>query len=1114
MQTRRLKGILVAIGALLLGAVGTTASGQGTTTGAISGLITDSAGNPAASARIEVANPATGFVVRGLTRDNGRYFIQSLEVGGPYTVSARRIGYEPVTRGNVIVSLGQTTNVDIALATQAVQLAGVQVLATAEFSSSKTGVGTTVTDSLIRKIPTLNRDVLDLVKLSPHVATQTSGGPSAAGGYNRFNNFTIDGANQNDRFGLGSSGGTPGGGMNGRVISIDAVKEFQVLLTPADVRYGNFAGMLVNAVTKGGTNGLHGGAVYAFRDPELGAAERFLRQGQLKVKQYGFHLGGPIIRDRLHFFIAPEWQSRTQPSTGPYLGKEPPEPGQFDQATIDRVAAAMSPFFPVGEAGLVRLDNPLTNLSGRLDWRISPNHRLVLRQLYNKAIQDNFSRNAFSFSTTAGVQNSGFRLSSNSFVFEDKNSSSALQLFSYFANGAANEFLLGYNTIKDERIVPQPAPEISVQATSLQASSTAAITFGTEQFSPGNLLKQKILEIGNNYTRPMGTHTVTLGGRYERTGIFNNFCQRCYGVWAFSSIAALEAKTPLNYSLGFVNGGPLAADFHVAQYSLYAQDVWNLTGNLALTYGLRADVPQFQDTPAQNAKIADAFVAKGLPAVNTSGKPDTHVLLSPRLGFNWSPGGNRGNQVRGTIGLFTGSAPLIMIGNSYANTGLGLVTLNCSGTGVPTFTTDVNALPTSCAGQPAPASGQAGTAGINVTDPNFKYPQNLTASLGFDRELPAGLIFTLEGLYRKSVNGVLVRDLNLIGPRCAPGTTRTTDGTCPDGAYYRDPNGRVLYADTITATGAVTNNNQRVITSIGSPAVTFNEGVIYVTNQSRDFSYSISPQLRREFSSALNLRVGYTYMVSKDLQSLTSDRAISNWRNAMQYTGLETDLPLRTSAFERRHRFSSSGTYTFPWQSTDFSFYYSGSAGFPIVYTANGDLNGDGFNGNDPIYIPKDLAEATNMFVVSGTVTAADQAAAFDRLISSNRCLQEQRGTIMEADSCRTPWSNRVDLSFRQTLPEIGGQRLTGQLDIFNFMNLVGRWVGERQWGQTQTPTLSAGFPQQQVLTYRGPKAGPLNTATPTFNMNATIMRDGPFISRQTVAGNFYQMQLTMRYSF
>jgi hypothetical protein len=1104
----------LASAALLTSAVASSGAAQGTTTGAIGGLITDASGNPTGSARVEITNPKTGFLVRGTTRDNGRYFVQALEVGGPYTVTATRIGFEPITRNNVYVSLGETTPVDFQLASRAVELSGVQVVATAEFSSSKTGVGTRVGDSTIRRLPTLNRDVMDLVKLSPHVATQTSGGPSAAGGYNRFNNFTLDGANQNDKFGLGSSGGTPGGGMNGRVISIDAVKEFQILLTPADVRYGNFAGMLVNAVTKSGTNDFHGGAIYAFRNPDLGANEPFLKNGDLRIKQYGFNLGGPIIKDRLHFFIAPEWQSRTAPASGPYVGKTPAEPGQMDPANITRIANAIGPAFDVGSGDIIKNGNPLKNLSGRLDFRISPSHRLVLRQLYNTADQDNFSRNANTFNSNTTSQNSGFRLSSNSFLFQDKNSSTAAQLFSYFGGGASNEFLIGYNTIKDERFVPVEVPEISVQAPNLQGTTNGVITFGTEQFSPGNLLKQKILELSDNYTRPFGPHTVTVGGRYERTSIYNNFCQGCFGVWKFSSLADLEAKKPLNYVLGFSSGGPIAADYRAGQASLYAQDIWNIGSNLTITYGLRADRPNFLDTPVQNDKIAAAFVAKGLPAVNTSSKPKAQVLWSPRLGFNWDPSGSHRNQLRGTIGVFTGAPPLIMIGNAYANTGLGLVRLECSGTAVPAFTTDINNLPKSCLGQATPAPGQAGTLGVNVTDPNFKYPQNFTTSLGFDREIFGGMIFTLEGLYRKAINGVLVRDLNLIGARCAPGVTRTTDGICPNDAYYRDRNGRILYADTISATGAVTNNNQRVITSIGTPAVTFSEGVIYLTNQSRDYSYTISPQVRKAFGESFNLAAGYTYMISKDLQSLTSDRAISNWRNGSQYAGLEKDLPLSTSAFERRHRFFGNGSYTLPWKTTDFSFYYNGTAGFPIVYTANGDLNGDGFNGNDPIYVPKNLAEAQAMFVVNGTTTVADQATAFDNFITNNKCLQDQRGKIMERDSCRTPWSNRIDLSLRQTLPELRGQRLTAQLDIFNFMNLLGRYMGERTWGQTQVPILSSGFPQQQILTYRGPTAGPLNTSQPTFQFNANTMQNGAFRASQVAAGNFYQMQLTLRYSF
>jgi len=1110
MRIHRWISVLAAVAMLPAGAVLSHAGAQGITTGAIGGVVTDTAGAPLSDVQIQVRNLATGYLIGSVTRENGRYLVPSLEAGGPYTVTARRIGLAAQTKENVFVSLTQTTRVDFQMAVQATQLSGVQIVATtAEFSSTRTGVSTTVRDSMIARIPTLNRDFTDLVKLSPHVSTPVSGqGPSAAGAYNRFNNYTIDGANQNDRFSLGSSGGVPGGAVGGRLISVDAVKEFQVLLTPADVRYGNFAGMLVNAVTKSGTNTLSGGATYAYRNPQMAADRPFLRNSDFKVQQYGFYLGGPIIKDRLHFFIAPEWQSRSQPAIGPFEGGPTAEAGNISPDTLRRIANAVNPLFPIGSTGLVRTGNPLTNLSGRLDWQVNDRNRLVFRQLINRAKQDNFSRNNRTFNGSVGNQNSGFRLTSNMYTTQDDNNSSVVQLFSQLGRGASNEFLVGYNTIKDERLIPVISPEVSVQVTNLQGSTNSVVTFGTEEFSPGNLLKQDIIEASNNFNMPIGAHTLTLGGRYEHTHIFNNFAQRLYGVYAFSNITALEARTPLNYSLGYSNGGPIEADFNVGQYSVYAQDRWNVSNKLTVTYGVRADVPQYLDTPVQNDRIAAAFTAAGLPALNTSAKPKTRVYWSPRLGFNWDPTGDNKNQVRGTIGVFTGPTPQILIGNAYANTGLGLVTLNCTGAATPDFVTDVNALPRSCRGQAAPAPGQAGTAGINVTDPDFKNPQNFTTSLGFDRQLPYDFIFTFEGLYRKAINGILVRDLNLRGPKLVGGEP------------YRDRNGRILYADTIVGT-TVTNSNQRVITSIGTPPVSFTEGVIQVTNQSKDYSYSLSAQLRRSFGQALDVSAGYTYMRSYDLQSLTSDRAISNWRNGAQFAGLETDLPLTPSVFDRPHRITASGTYTFPWKNapTDFSFFYSGFTGMPLVYTANGDLNGDGFNGNDPIYIPKNATDPNEIrFVDSGTganlVPAATQAQAFEQFISDNECLNDQRGKIMERNTCRAPWSNRIDFSLRQSIPEIAGQRLTAQLDIFNFGNFVGRVIGKPQWGQTQNPVLSPTFPQQQALTLRGRTAGPLNQSYPTFNFNENLRKTGAFQRQQTLASNFFQMQLTLKYSF
>jgi outer membrane receptor protein involved in Fe transport len=1087
------------------------AAAQGVTTGAIAGLITDSTGNPVGQVQIQIVHRQTGYTASGLSRDNGRYLVPSLEAGGPYTVTARRIGFSPQSRENVFVSLSQSTPVDFRLTQQPATLAGVTVVATtSDFSSSRQGVETSISDSMIQRIPTLSRDIVDFVKISPQVIRPADGGgPSAAGTYNRFNNFTIDGASQNDRFGLGSSGGTPGGGSGGRVISMDAVKEMQVLLSPSDVRHGNFSGLLLNAVTKNGTNEFSGGAFFAYRDSKFGADEPVIRDSELKISQFGVSLGGPIIKNRLHFFIAPEWQQRSQPATGPFVGQTRNEAGIVAADSIEAIRQALASRFDVGASGRVTNDNPLTNLFGRLDFQINENHRLVFRQLINRAEQDNFSRNATSFNTAVGVQSAGFRLSSNGYTVQNQNNSSVLQLYSYFSGGKSNELILGYNTVKDERLVSVRAPEISIGVTPPGGTSpTASVTVGTEQFSPNNLLEQEIFEAQNNFTFPWQAHSFTFGARYERTHIFNNFAQQAFGAYKFATIAALRANNPLNYALGYSNGGPIPADFNVGQYSGYAQDSWTVTPKLSLTYGLRVDVPQFLDTPARNDTIAARFRAAGINDVRTDVKPKTQLLWSPRIGINYDPTGDRQNQIRAMFGVFTGPPPLIMIGNAYANTGLGLVRLLCSGTGqVPAFTTDVDALPRACAGQAAPLPGQAGTAGINVTDPNFKYPQNFTGSLGFDRQLGWGTIFTFEGLYRKAINGVLVRDRNIREP--------LTSGGRP----VADRTGRMLYwADTLSTTPGA----RRVITTIGRPSVAFSEGVIEVTNQSRDYNWSISSQLRKRFATSLELGGSYTYMQSKDLQSLTSDRAISNWRNGMQPFGLLTDLPLGSSYFERPHRAVLFGNYTFPWKdwATNISMYYEGTSGSVITYTANGDLNGDGFNGNDPIYIPTGPTDPNIVFgaLTAGTfVPNAAMAQDFDKFINENACLADQRGTIMERNSCRGPWQNRLDFSIRQSLPAVRGQRVSVQLDILNFLNLM-----NKEWGQLEFPTLSQSFPQQQVLILRARTVGSLTQSVNGVEFDSRVRRNtdptathaGAFIKRASQESNFYRMLLTMKYSF
>jgi outer membrane receptor protein involved in Fe transport len=1112
MIKRRLTSFSMVLGLLFAIVMVSDARAQGVTSGAIGGIVTDNNGTPLEGVQLSVTNSKTGVLQRTVSRSGGRYNLQGLEVGGPYIMDVRRIGMQPARKTDIIVTLSQVTRIDIQLVPQAVELS--QVVTTAAggqalFSPTRQGIGTVVGDSMLRRAPSLQRDYTDLVKLTPQVVTNTGGGPSAAGSYNRLNNYTVDGANQNDRFNLGASGGQPGGATGGRIMSIEAVKEFQVLLSPTDVRYGNFAGMLVNAVTKNGTNELHGGATYGFRTPGMAANVDQIRQSGFDIRQYGFSLGGPIIKNKLHFFIAPEWQRRTDPTSGPSANPGDPTIGtatvKVSMDSINKIASILAPRFDVGSAGAFPRENPLTNLMGRLDWSINGNNRAVFRVLDNKAEQTEFSRNTNSLAGNVTQQSSGIRLTSNSFVRQATNRSFAGQLFTNLPSGMANEMLIGYNTVRDLRVVPIQAPEISIGVTPNGGTTpSVAVTVGTERFSPGNDLKQRIFELSDNLTIPFRNHTFTVGGRYEHTYIYNFFLSGAgYGAYTFPTIAALQAGTPSAYAFSYANGGDIAAEFSGQQFSLYGQDYMNVTPNFSVTLGLRVDVPSFIDTPKQN----DLITAKASD-IRTDWKPKTQALFSPRLGFNWDVTGTQSTQLRGGIGIFTGQVPYILVGNAYANTGLGGVTVGCTGAGVPAFTTDVNALPKSCAGSAPPAAGAAGTVGINLTDPDFKYPQNFTSSFGIDKLLPFGFIGTFEALYRKEINGLFVRDLNLKGPRLVGGVP------------YTDRNGRILYADTISATGSITNSGQKKITSLGTPSVNFSEGAIFLTNAKAGSSYSLSTQLRKKFSSYFEGSASYTYMQAKDVQSLTSDRAISNWRNGRQFSGLENDpKDATTSNFQRPHRVLMSGSITAPWTKyqTDLSFYFEAVSGISLTYVTNNDINGDGIGGNDPIYIPKDAKDAGDIRIGTGANAAfalnADNAAAFDRFISLQPCLNKHRGEIMARNSCQGPMQKRTDISLRQTLPEIRGQRLTAQLDVFNFFNLL-----NKKWGQNEFPIVSS-FNNQAVLLTAGHTAGPLNTSQFNYNVAPGILtgikdNDSPWSLNPNTPSNNYQMQLSFRLAF
>ena len=1115
---------------------GAAAHAQGATTGAITGLVTDANGRPLENAQVQVVNRATGFSTGQQTRANGRYYVQNLEVGPNYAVTVRLIGYAPVTREPIRVALTQATRADVQLQQAATQLTAVTVTAAAArsdvFSPTKQGVSTTVSDTLIRRIPNLDRDFTALARLTPQVTSQ-SGGFSAAGANPRLGQFTIDGANQSDRFGLNSTGGQPGGATGGRLIPIDAVKEVQVALTPTDIRQGNFAGVLVNAVTRSGTNTFTGGASYTYRNPSLARDTSFVTLGNLRQQQFGGFLGGPIIRDRLHFFAALERQERTNPASGPYFpgGAAPTDTvaggGGIRQYQVDSVRSIANSKYGVdaGTADLVSLGTPLTNFVGRLDFQANSQNRFVLRQLVNSAETVDFSRNTTTYTATPTTQGSGIRLTSNQIPRINRNYSTVFQAFTNLPAGISNEFTGAYNRIRDVRQPPGQTPEVSIASPGL-GGANSQITFGTERNSGVNVLRQQVLELTNNLTVPVNAHTLTFGGRFEYDRIFNDFEANKYGAYKFASIAAFAAGTPASYAVAYPNGNAVAADFRTQVFSAYAQDQWAANQRLTVTGGLRVDVPRLPDRPAYNASITTGFAARGIYGVATSNKPKTRALVAPRLGVNWDVNGDQTFQLRANAGMYTGQPPYILIGNSYQNTGLGLATLTCTAAGtVPQFVPDGNNQPKACLGGTAPLAGTSGTAGVSLTDPNFKYPQRFVSSAGFDRRLPGGFSFSLEGLYGKDVNGLRIRDLNLVGPRQVGGQDYTT--------IY----GRVLYADTITSGGAnsntfaATNNGQKAIVSNGPNNVGFTSGAILLTNQSKAYNYSVTPTLRKRFGANVDLNASYTYTRSFEVQAFTSDVALSNWRFGREYSGRENSDDLTTSSYELRHRVQFFGTLSSPWRRfpTDLSFEYQGNTGQPVTYVASGDLNGDGFDQNDPIYIPRNATDPNEVRIVrlqnsatGATFNAttnpytlnADAARSFEGFIAGQKCLRDQRGQIMKRNSCFLPWQNLLNASLRQTLPEYRGNRLTAQLDVFNVLNLL-----NNDWGVNRRAILSTNT-QQQVLVVRNRLPGPLgNEALTSYEFAPSLVGSSAgsyqaYQDRVNEINNVYRLQLTFRYTF
>nr|WP_242582210.1 TonB-dependent receptor [Hymenobacter telluris] len=1068
---------------LLLLLAAHTGWSQGTTTSAMNGVITDKQGDGLPGATVIAVHTPTNTQYVAPTNSEGRFNIPNMRVGGPYTVRVTFVGYQDITREGIFLSLGQNQRLDLNLSETTTQLEGVTVTATQDpvINAGRTGAATTVRREQIERLPTISRSFQDFTRLTPQ-----ANGNSLSGRNGRFNNVQIDGASNNDLFGLGNSG-TPGGQAGTQPISLDAIQEFQVVIAPYDVRQGRFSGGGINAVTRSGTNEFSGSA-FAFgrnqntagKSPTPDASGNRTKLAKFNDYQTGFRLGGPIIKDKLFFFVNGEITRRTAPllfrtgSLEQITGNTSSDLLTFvNTAQLQEISDKLRSYgYDAGTFGEINAETRSNKAFARLDWNINQNHQLTLRHNFVDASDDNISRSL-----------TNFRFGNNGYQFLSKTNSTVLELKSRFGNRYANNLLVGYSTIRDSRsTVGDLFPSITITA------GNGTISAGSEFSSVANRLDQDILEITDNFNVFAGKHVLTLGTNNEIFRFDNLFVQSTQGRYDFPSITAFlnnDLTGNFRYRQNFaLPGGNPTAKFGAAQFGVYAQDEYNITDNFRLTTGLRLDLPVYFDTPSYNSRVDSTFAvatAQG-PAydVKTDRLPKSRIQFSPRIGFNWDVRKDQSFQVRGGAGIFTGRPAYVWISNQYGNTGRDFATFDSNNSTTRTgleLTNNYATLRDRIAATPATAAKGS----IAVTDKDFRNPQLLRTNLAVDYRLPAGIVATLEGIYSKTLNDVLPQDINLVNPT---------------GVLQGD--GRPVYP---AGTARYRNNRD------------FNN-VILLTNTSKGHQYSITGELKKQVNSDLFATAAYTYGQSRDLYSGTSSTAVSIWE-FNPHAGNPNNLPLSYSSFDLRHRVIGSLSYRKEYANhfaTTVSAFYNGQSGSPFSYTYYGnDINSDGGNpsgsSNDLIYIPRNQSEIVLVTDGVNDRRTVDQIwNELNAFIENDDYLKEHRGEYAARNGARTPWQHRIDVRLLQDIyTKIGEKNHTIQLsvDVINFGNML-----NKNWGRDY----SVANGNYGLLRYQGLE----NTTTgrPTFSYGTGTATTPNVAYQISQLASRWQAQFGVRYLF
>ena len=1071
------------------------------TTADISGTVFTIDGKTGLSGATAVAlHTPTGTKYTTTTRADGRFNFPNLRVGGPYTVIVTYVGYKEEKQENINLLLGQEFKVNFTLSSEDKLLDSVVVAGKQQnkiFSPNRMGMQEIINRSQIERLPTISRSLTDFTKLEP-----TSNGLSFGGRSNQYNNVTVDGANFNNSFGLA---GTLGGQTSSQPISLDAIEQIQVNISPYDVTQGGFSGAGINSVTRSGTNQFKASAYGYIKNQDL-QGYHVANTNVAKTRFYnvtrGFTVGGPIIKNKLFFFLSAEQVEQSAPATSFTASNASTAPsGNVSQANADTLNKLKQ--FLIDKFGYdpgayqgYNFKTKSDKITAKIDWNINSKNTFTIKYNYLKSASDQFASNSRpGLGQITGGQPSinslpfygaGYAINNNFNIF-------IAELNTRFSNKASNKLQIGYSALRDFRIPHTSTPFPFVD---ILSGNNIYTSFGYEPYTYNNLLNTDVFQLTDIFKLYKGSHELTFGTQNYYKQYKNAFAPGYQGVYQFKSLTDFYNNvTAKSYYLQYsaLPGGAFPfAEAGSTELSLFAQDKWKVTGNFTLTYGLRVDLTIYKQAFANNPYF-NALKFKDGAQYDISKTPATVPLFSPRVGFNWDVMGDKSLQVRGGMGLFTGPPPFVWISNQASNNGIQFGAI-----------LDTNTIFNPNPSSYVPANGAPNTSyNIAITDRNFKYPQIYKVSLAADVKLPGDVIFTLEGAGSRSINEVQYQNLNL----------KETGGIPLAGA-----DNRIRYA---------TNNKYYSGNTLANPNI---GTAILMRNTSKGYAYTVTARLQKTMQN-LYLSAAYTYSQGQSTAPDSKATAPDLWQ-ARPTFGNPNVPTLANTTFYQPHRVIASASYRI-----EYAKYFATSIGliFEMApagvgsYLYNGDLNGDGVGNNDLIYIPKNADEINLVKVGSGangtnTVNVNDSrtgtigtGAPTDRnksqlwnqlnnFINQDDYLSAHRGEYAKANAVVFPFYKQLDLNITQDISIKTGKdrhtlRLT--LDVINVGNLLNKY-----WGLRQFSTSSNFLKLEGVAANNRP-----SFSLPYLDANNQVPLVNSYNNNGSIASR-WQMQFGVRYLF